>query len=420
MVRRASAFAILVLCSSLLSTDAAGGGGGGNGGGTTFNVMSYGAKPGTKHESTQAFMKAWNAACNTNGKATVLVPAGVYLLGETIFQGPCKSQIPITVQVEGTLQAVSDASAYSGPGWISFSHIDGLVLTGGGTIDGQGNSLWKYNDCKTNRDCVHLAASIYINKVSNGMMSSMHLINSMGFHMHVTNCRMIKLQGLTISAPGDSPNTDGLHISKSNMVKVSESVIKTGDDCISIGQGANNVTVNKITCGPGHGISVGSLGKEPKELDVTGLIVQNCTLRGTTNGIRIKTFAASDSSRASGFLFQDIIVDSVQNPIIIDQNYGSKSTKPSLVKISNVVYQNIRGTTASPVAVSLKCSSGAPCQNVQLYNIDLQATGNVRPTSVCSSANVGYSGVQNPPACKPGDVLEHVTSGARCLHPRWR
>ncbi|KAL2244292.1 UNVERIFIED_CONTAM: Exopolygalacturonase [Sesamum indicum] len=158
MVRRASAFAILVLCSSLLSTDAAGGGSGGgndgsggNGGGTTFNVMSYGAKPGTKQESTQAFMKAWNAACNTNGKATVLVPADVYILGETIFQGPCKSQIPITVQVEGTLQAVSDASVYSGAGWISFSHIDGLVLTGGGTIDGQGNSLWKYNDCNESR-----------------------------------------------------------------------------------------------------------------------------------------------------------------------------------------------------------------------------------------------------------------------------
>ncbi|KAL0367771.1 UNVERIFIED_CONTAM: Exopolygalacturonase [Sesamum radiatum] len=286
MVRRASAFAILVLCSSLLSTDAADGGSGGNGGGTTFNVMSYGAKPGTKKESTQAFMKAWNAACNTNGKATVLVPAGVYILGETIFQGPCKSQIPITVQVEGTLQAVPDASAYSGPGWISFSHIDGLVLTTGK---------------ETTSGSITTARRIQI----------AFIYQPMGFHMHVTNCRMIRLQGLTISAPGDSPNTDGLHISKSIMVKVSESVIKTGDDCISIGQGATNVTVNKITCGPGHGISVGSLGKEPKELDVTGLIVQNCTLRGTTNGIRIKTFAASDSSRASGFLFQDIIVDSV-------------------------------------------------------------------------------------------------------------
>ncbi|KAK4433899.1 Exopolygalacturonase [Sesamum alatum] len=409
MVRLASTLAIIVLCSSLLSTDAAGGESddedsniGGNGGGTTFNVMSYGAKPGTKKESTQAFIKAWNAACNVNGKATVLVPAGVYLLGETIFQGPCKSLIPITVQVDGTLQAVPDASAYSGAGWISFSHVNGLVLTGGGTIDGQGNSLWKYNDCKTNPDCVHLAASLYMTKVSNAIVTSMHLINSMGFHIHITNSYLVRLQGLTISAPGDSPNTDGLHISKSNTVKVSKSIIQTGDDCISIGQGANNVTVNKITCGPGHGISVGSLGKEPKELDVTGLIVKNCTLRGTTNGIRIKTYAASDSSRASGFLFQDIVVDNVQNPIIIDQNYGTKSTKPSLVRISNIVYQNIRGTTASPVAVSLKCSSGVPCQNVHLHNIDLQATGNVRPTSVCSSANVGYSGVQNPPACKAG------------------
>lgn len=73
--------------------------------------------------------------------------------------------------------------------------------------------------------------------------------------------------------------------------------------------------------------SVGSLGKLPKELDVQGVIVKNCTLQGTTNGLRIKTYPASDPSRASGMLFQDIIMGNVENPIIIDQSYGTKSSK---------------------------------------------------------------------------------------------
>lgn len=80
------------------------------------------------------------------------------------------------------------------------------------------------------------------------------LINSMGFHLHITSSYLVRFHGLTIDAPEDSPNTDGIHISKSNTIKLSRSVIRTGDDCVSFGQGTNNVTVNKVTCGPGHGI----------------------------------------------------------------------------------------------------------------------------------------------------------------------
>ncbi|PIN08804.1 Polygalacturonase [Handroanthus impetiginosus] len=345
-------FAILIFCSSLISCDTFGSVHSdkrGLVGGEIFNVLTYGAKPGR--------------------------------LG-TIFQGPCKSQFPITIQVQGTLQAFSDISAYSGDGWISFIEVQGLILTGGGTIDGRGNGLWQYNDCKTNPNCILLPASINMINVSNAKVKSITLMNSMGFHMHVMNSYMIRAYSLTIIAPEDSPDTDGIHISKSNTVKVSRSIMKTGDDCVSVGQGSTNVTINKITCVPGHGISVGSLGKEPKELDVKGLIVKNGALKGTTNGIRIKTYPTSDPSRAAGILFQDIIMDKVLNPIIIDQNKGIKSSIPSLVKI---------------IAVNLMCSSLVPCQNVHFHNIDLQFVGNAKPTAICDNAKVGYSGVQFPP-----------------------
>lgn len=161
MARFFGAAAALVFCSALFVVETAAfgrGGGGGGGGGAVFNVMSFDAKPGTNRESTQAFIRAWNAACMSNTQATLLIPPGIYLLGEIVFQGPCKSQLPITVLLQGTLQAVSDASAYSGDGWISFEQVNGLVVTGGGTIDGRGQALWQYNDCKTNPSCILLPA----------------------------------------------------------------------------------------------------------------------------------------------------------------------------------------------------------------------------------------------------------------------
>ncbi|GFQ03397.1 exopolygalacturonase clone gbge184, partial [Phtheirospermum japonicum] len=96
---------------------------------------------------------------------------------------------------------------------------------------------------------------------------------------------------------------------------------------ISVGQGSTNITVNQLTCGPGHGISLEVSERYQNEMDVHGLIVKNCTLIGTTNGIRIKTWPNSSPSEASGMLFKDIIMQNVKNPIVIDQNYGSSSSK---------------------------------------------------------------------------------------------
>ncbi|KAL3648655.1 hypothetical protein CASFOL_005058 [Castilleja foliolosa] len=413
MTSRAIALALLVLCSALVSCNAAGADY------KIFNVLDFGAKPGKPQESTDAFMQTWEATCGYVGNAArMFIPPGIYTIGQVVFQGPCKSQMPVVILLQGTLQAVSDVSAYPEQGWIQFEEINGLVLTGGGIIDGLGQNVWQYNDCKTNPTCTHLPATIYMSKVNNAKIKSIKIVNSMGFNIHITQSYLVRLHSLVIDCPEDSPNTDGLHISKSNTIKVSRSVIKTGDDCISVGQGSTNITVNKLTCGPGHGISVGSLGKRPNEMDVRGLIVKNCTLIGTTNGIRIKTWPDSSPSEASGMMFKDIIMQNVKNPIVIDQNYGSSSSKmspsasdpiniwsefrsrePSLVKIKDIIFKNIKGTTISPVAVDLTCSATVPCQNMLLQDIDLQHIGNEKVTSTCVNAKAGYFGVQNPPPC---------------------
>ena len=84
-----------------------------------------------------------------------------------------------------------------------------------------------------------------------------------------------------------------------------------------------NVVISEVMCGPGHGISVGSLGKHDGEQDVEDIVVKNCIFYGTTNGLRIKTWAAplSQPLKVSNIFYDNIVMKHVWDPIIIDQQY---------------------------------------------------------------------------------------------------
>ncbi|KAA8543073.1 hypothetical protein F0562_021432 [Nyssa sinensis] len=365
---------------------------------TVFDVTTYGAKPDGKTNNAMMFIRAWNAACQSTGPAKLVIPPGNFMAGEVFFHGPCKCSDPITVEVLGTVLGHTDLSEYTSGLWIGFNKIDGLVVTGTGTFNGQGEASWKFND-RTHKTL--LPISLKFQFVQNALVEKINLVNSKGFHMTVTSCNNFKLEGLDITAPGNSPNTDGIHISRSDLVNVTNSVIGTGDDCISMGEGNSNIRVSGITCGPGHGISVGSLG-HPLDKDVKGIRVTNCTLKGTTNGARIKTLEKSNQMKASNIIFEDITMTDVKNPIIIDQHYNSKNKQgSSKVKISDIHFRNIRGSSISDVAVSLDCSNANPCEGVELVDIDLTYSGtcSCSLSAACSNAKAIFTGKQSPVAC---------------------
>ncbi|KAL2535522.1 Exopolygalacturonase [Forsythia ovata] len=365
---------------------------------TIFDVTKYGAKPDGRKENSMAFIRAWNAACKSSGPARLLVPQGDFVSAEMILQGPCTAAKPITIEIKGNLLASTDPSLFTSEGWITLDAIDGLVVTGGGTINGRGEAAWKLMGSK-NEGGPLLPVSLLYKKVTNAVMHHVNFVNSKGFHSKVTDSSNVAFSFIKITAPGKSPNTDGCHISSSSNVNVTDSNIGTGDDCISVGQGTSNILIARINCGPGHGISIGSLGKRPDEKDVKGVTVINCTLTGTTNGARIKTYHASPQIQASAIFYQDIVLNDVRNPIIIDQHYNSKKTRePSKVKISDVHFRNIRGTTVSKVPVLLNCSRTFPCEGIELADINLTPSAGIgQLTSACSNAKYILRGKQNPP-----------------------
>ncbi|XP_019095572.1 PREDICTED: probable polygalacturonase At3g15720 [Camelina sativa] len=114
--------------------------------------------------------------------------------------------------------------------------------------------------------------------------------NSPRNHIEIKECKRVKITKIKLVAPDDSPNTDGIDISESSDVDIYDTVVGTGDDCVAINNGSMNINITRMNCGPGHGISVGSLGRDGEESMVENIQVTDCTFVRTENGARIKTW----------------------------------------------------------------------------------------------------------------------------------
>ncbi|GAU24258.1 hypothetical protein TSUD_23940 [Trifolium subterraneum] len=366
----------------------------------TFDVDDYGAQGDGKTDDTKALEKVWEVACSTEGSIVVVAKRN-YLVKPIKFSGPCKSK-NVAFKISGTLQASDNPSDYNQDPthWLRFDSIQKLTVNGGGTIDGNGN-IWWQNSCKKNKKlpCKNAPTALTLYKCNNLVVEDLTIQNGQQIHVQFQNSANVTVSGLTVTSPEDSPNTDGIHVTNTQNIQISNSTIGTGDDCISIVDGSKNLQATDITCGPGHGISIGSLGEEGAKEFVSGITVNGAKFSQTTNGVRIKTWQGGSGS-ASNIKFQNIEMNNVANPIIIDQNYCDQKSpcqqQKSAVQIRNVLYQNIKGTSASDVAVQFNCSQNFPCQGIVLQNIDLELEGGGEAKASCNNVKLSYRGNVNP------------------------
>ncbi|GFS45887.1 pectin lyase-like superfamily protein [Actinidia rufa] len=291
---------------------------------TTYNVVTLGAKGDGKSDSTMPFLSAWDSACGSDHPATVYVPPGTYLLGKTMFRRAMQRTVPSPF--------VSTALLWPPPITVSSeTPRTGSYLTESVVFP------------STVEHLMVRARTLEFSNSNNIFVSGLTSLNSQMFHIVINNCNNVKVQGAKVSASGNSPNTDGIHVSSSSGVMILNSRIGTGDDCISIGPGTTNLWIQNIACGPGHGISIGSLGKDLNEAGACS----SSTLRWSMSKI--------PSSSAK------ITAPTTKN--CPDQVSG--------VRISDVTYQDIHGSSATEVAVEFDCSKEYPCSRITLEDVNL-------------------------------------------------
>lgn len=362
------------------------------GGSTTFDVLDYGAKGDGKTDDTKAFQAAWTAACKKQA-STMLVPSSsTFLVKPISFLGAgCSSDI--VFQLDGKIIAPTSSRAW-GKGlqhWIEFKNLKGITFKGSGTLDGQGSVWWKDSQTSDPSEVDTHSDDMRTSDTSGKMPSTkptalrfygsskvtvtgITIVNSPQFHLKFDDCNGVQVFDMSVSSPGDSPNTDGIHLQNTQNVVIHGTKLACGDDCISIQTGSSNVYIHDVNCGPGHGISIGSLGEDNTKACVSNITVRDITIQNTMTGVRIKTWQGGSGS-VQNVKFSNIQVSEVEAPIVIDQYYcdgGGCTNKTSAVAVSGISYENIKGTyTKKPVYFA--CSDSLPCKGISLATIQLKA-----------------------------------------------
>jgi polygalacturonase len=365
--------------------------------GKTCDPHTFGAKADGVTKDTAAIQKAIDV-CATNGGTVVLA-------GGTFVTGPISLRTHTTLNIAtgATLLGSPDRADYPTAPFAGKTTIQPLVgsvnaehilITGGGTIDGNGHIWWEY--VQGIKD--------------NGVLGTDHprpmgLVFDHSKHIRVENITVqnagfwqivpyysddLIFRNMRILAPGGkdgkSPNTDAIDPFSSSHILIDHVFSSIGDDNIAIKSGAIDspgpdapstyITITDCTFENGHGLSIGS--------ELAGgaqhIHAERIHFKGTDQGIRIK--ANRDRGHdVSDITFKDIDMVDVKTAILISEYYPKVYPEGDVAPapigrltpfFHDISIENVHavGSAVAGIIVGLPES---PVLGLTLKNVDIEA-----------------------------------------------
>jgi polygalacturonase len=318
----------------------------------TFYVTNFGAIGDNLTTNTMAIQNTINAA-GAAGGGTVDISPGIFISGPLFLT----NSVNLLLESGATLRALPRGRYPGGTSpspFISATNLHDLEITGAGSIDGQGNSGWWTNNLSTSQRPV----LVFFSKCNAILVQNVTVSNAPVMHVvFKSTTGDVTIDGITISSPGTSPNTDGIDLIGTNCL-VENCSISAGDDNIALGSTggtSSDTVVTNCTFGTGHGLSIGSNTSG----GVSNLTVYACSFNGTQYGIRLKSDNSSSSGGSGGLAenlayynltmanitFAPIVIYSYYNevgtPISITPSNAASQTIPFPVPATTAIWRNI-------------------------------------------------------------------------------
>jgi polygalacturonase len=334
---------------------------------TQCNVKDYGAVGDGVANDTDAFVKAFEACTEKGGPSTVYVPPGSYSVWPLVFErSECTD---VFFNMTGALLAPSSPLAYQwvkNVSYLLFRECQNLTLHGwgAGVVDGQGQVWWDLFKLYAIPDRPKL---VMIEDSDGVTIRDIRLENSPMYHIVPEESANVLIEGVEISAPGDSPNTDGIDPTGSRHVVIRNCIIGTGDDNVAVKAGSEDVLVEDCLFLSGHGCSIGSINTT----GVRNVVLRNINFVGTENGARIKTWQGG-SGLVENISYIDLKMEGVGLPLKINMYYctgGGCHNQTKGVTIRNILFSGIEATQTGGLAGQFYCSDTVPCTGITMENI---------------------------------------------------
>ncbi|KAK4490655.1 hypothetical protein RD792_001346, partial [Penstemon davidsonii] len=388
------------------------------------SILDFGGVGDGRTSNTAAFKRAieyMERYRGIGGGAQLNVPKGRWLTGSfnltsdfTLFleYGAIilGSQDPEEWPIIEPLPSYGRGREREGGRHISLIHGNGLnnvVITGhNGTIDGQGKMWW---DLWWNRTLNHTRGHLveFINS-HNILISNLTFRNSPFWTIHPVYCSNVVIRDMTILAPLNAPNTDGIDPDSSTNICIEDCYIESGDDLVAVKSGwdqygmsmarpSMNITIRRVsgttpTC---SGIGIGS----EMSGGIKNILVEDLYIRDSAAGVRIKT----DKGRGgyiTNITIRNITMERVKVPIRFSRGANDhpdeKWDPKALPKIRGIYISNVisRDTRKAPLLVGIE---GAEFEDICMKNVSILGL----PSSVKWSCEFvsGFSESVSPVPC---------------------
>ena len=394
-----------------------------------FAVLAFAVVP--AFAPAFAAAKICRPAAPENGLATAAIQqaidqcAGtgiVRLEGKAVFvTAPLslKSHTILEIAPGTTLEASSDHADY--PAMEVFrqkgrrplllaENAEDIVIRGGGTIEGRGESWWPLAASAESRPRL-----IVFDHSRHIVMENVTVQNSPSWQIVPYYSEDLVFRNMTILAPARAGhNTDGIDPFASKHILIDHVVIDTGDDNVAIKSGqpgsegpddaSEDIRIVDCTFRHGHGLSIGS------ELagGAKNITAERVSFDGTDQGIRVKS-GRDRGNDIGGFVFRDITMKNVGTAIMLTAYYGAPKGESGANTASaplthltpyfhDIGFENVRVESAR-TALLIDGLPEAPMRGVSFKNVAISADKG----AVIRHAEVGFEAVSVNP--KEGEAI---------------
>ncbi|KAL5484761.1 hypothetical protein ACEPAI_7403 [Sanghuangporus weigelae] len=273
-----------------------------------------------------------------------------------------------------------------------------------GTFDGNGQ-LW-YDLSNGTSNLAGRPINLMITNTTDSVFDGIRFVQSQFWTMAITHSKRLLLQNIYINSTSFSQastlNTDGVDTFYSSDIVFRNWTVDCGDDFVAPKANSSNILIQDSHFYHGTGVAIGSIGQYLGEFEyIENVLAERITCTQCEYTGWIKTWTGIQQGYppnggggglgyARNITFRDWTVHNITREAAhISQcisNVGATGgCDTSKFQISDVTWENIRGSENTDILATLQCSGAAPCRGIRMLGFDAISTNGTKREVKCSN-----------------------------------